>query len=241
MKIFYKTTITIILLLPTISGYTESTLPKAEDLIARHAEQLYGDTDLDKLSLTLRGTITIEQFNVDGPVVFKYKGRDKFFSNMNIFGTEISRLCNAGKCWSKEMRGSFSALDGKFLAHRQEVGDFGRFNHLSDYYQSLTTVGEEIIEGEPVFKVVGESKHGYSYDFYFAKATGLLVSTHSKIPFTESVSENTTFLSNFQQHGPLRLATQWYESNPQIDSLIKITEVSFDPIPDSDFASPIVE
>ncbi len=177
-----------------------------------------------------------------------YSARPNFLKlEVEIMGTQMVQAYDGEKGWTiNPMAGitaaaEMSGLENKGFALQSDMDGF-----LVDYEKkgyTIEYVGEDDVEGTPVYHLKVDTNDDVVIDMYFDQEYFLNIKTTTAITFEENVSESDSYTSDFQEVdgvvGPRSIETRVGET---IVSQIVIESVEFNvEIDESIFEMPAAE
>jgi len=213
--------------------------PTAKDIIARYKKVIYGgDGSRKQLSMTMKGTLAFEQFNLEGPFVSYSMAPDSNVTNIEIMGSKLSNGCHKGVCWSQQPGGRTTILSGDAAALQLQQADYNQWDHPERYYTSLEIVEPADGKESPNHKIKAVKKNGDTDYYHFSKENGQMVAAVIEGETAQGRMQVAMQFKNYKEFNGMMIPTELTESVPQGTLKLTFNEVSFAPIADDKFAKP---
>jgi hypothetical protein len=167
---------------PTSQPTTTATFdPKALAILDRFIEVTGGKAAYAKVtSRQVKAKVEFVGQNVNGDVTIKELAPNKILIVTTLPGLGVIEQCYNGEvAWERSPLTGLRVLEGKERDQlvSQVVDDLSAADPQKAY-TSATYIGEDVLDGKPVDKIATDGLSGKATQ-YFAKDTGLLVSTQS--------------------------------------------------------------
>ena len=216
-----------------------SAAPTAKDVIARYRKAIYGGDGTRKhSSMTMQGTVAIEQYGLEGPLVTYSMAPDSNVSVIEILGQKLSNGCNKGVCWAQQPGGVTTTLTGDAAALQLQQADYHQWEHLERYYTSMEIVPPTDGKESPNYKIKAVRKNGDTDYYHFSKETGLMVAAVIEGDTGQGRMQISMQFGNYKDFDGTKIPTELVQSVPQATLKLTFKEVSFAPITDDKFAKP---
>ncbi len=170
-------------------GYAQKApTPTAEQILDRYVEVTGGKAAYDKVkSVTMLGTMEIKGQNIRGELKMFRQDGGKYYTVVDLPGIgKQEDGSNGTVVWDKTVLGPrIKTGVEKFLAScaAGAMSEYGRGALEKDScYAKTEVLGEETLNGKPVYKLRMTPKEGKPEEQYYDKATGLLARTKMIIP-----------------------------------------------------------
>ena len=211
----------------------------AKDLIARYRKAIYGGDGTRKHSSTsMKGTVAIEQFNIEGPFVTYAMAPDSNVANIELMGMKVSSGCHKGVCWAQAPGAGTATLTGDAAALQLQQADYNQWEHLDRYYSLLEIVPAADGNENPNFKIKGVKKNGDTDYYDFSKESGLLVDAIIEGETAQGHMQIGMQFKNYKNFDGTMVPTEITQSTPQAKLKLTFNEVSFAPVTEDKFAKP---
>lgn len=211
----------------------------ANDVITRYRKSIYGGDGTRKhQSTTMKGTVAIEQFNIEGPFVTYSMAPDSNVANIELMGMKVSSGCHKGVCWAQAPGAGTATLSGDAAALQMQQADYNQWEHLSRYYTSLEIVPPAEGQESPNYKIKGVKKNGDTDYYEFSKESGLLVAATIEGETAQGHMQIGMEFKNYKSFEGTMVPTELIQSTPQATLKLTFNEVSFVPLTEDKFAKP---
>jgi len=211
----------------------------AKDVFARYAAAVYGKDGLKKHpSMTMKGTLSIEQFNLDGPFVRYAMAPDSNVGIVEIMGMSLNTGCHKGVCWTQQPGAATALLTGDAAAFQLQQSDYAQWEHMDRYYASMEIV--EITDGKesPNTKIKAVKKNGDTDYYEFSKESGLLVAAVIEGETAQGRMAIAMEFKNYKNFDGMLVPMELLQATPQASIKLTFTEVSFAPLTEDKFVRP---
>lgn len=227
----------LLLLLPAPAATPD---PTPQELIARHVEASGGRKALERHTAILRaGTVEIASAGINGTWRLARAAPDRYRYDM-VLGPvgEVSRGYDGSAGWDRDASG-VKLLSGPALADRRRAARFEAELRLDLLPLAMESAGRLQWEGCDCWRVRVTSESGGRREDYYDAGTGLY---HGSVEEVDSPMggkvERIQLVKSYRNYDGLLLPQILIQRLPQIETVITITETSFDATPDSLFARP---
>jgi len=151
-------------------------LPPGEDVLRAFIEHSGGaDAYARAKSAEMTGTVEIAGRNIAGKVFMVEEGM-KSRTSMELPGIGKMELGFDGEtAWENSSLQGPRIIEGDEKSAMARSSSFALVTSWREHYKTITTVGDETVEGKPAWKVEMTPKEGNPEIFYFDKATKLLL------------------------------------------------------------------
>jgi hypothetical protein len=211
----------------------------AKDIVARHEKAMYGKDGIAKHpSMTMKGTLSIEQFGIDGPLMRYAMAPDSSVMNIEVMGMTLSNGCHKGVCWGQQPGAGTTVLSGDAAAMQLQQADYNQWSHMDRYYSSLEIVAPADGTESPNYKIKGVKKNGEADYYEFAKDTGLLAAAVVEGETAQGRMKVGIKYSNYKNFDGMMIATELLQSTPQATIKLTFSDVSFAPLTEDKFKKP---
>jgi hypothetical protein len=211
----------------------------AKDIIARYEKAIYGKEGVAKhSSMTVKGTLSIEQFAVEGPFVRYARAPDSNVSNIEVMGMSLSNGCHKGVCWGQQPGAGTTILSGDAAAMQLQQADYNQWEHMDRYYTSMEIVPPADGKESANYKIKAVKKNGDTDYYDFSKESGLLVAAVFEGETGQGRMKIAIQFKNYKDFDGFAIPTELTQSTPQATIKLTFTEVSFAPLTDDKFAKP---
>jgi hypothetical protein len=210
-----------------------------KDVVARYAQAIYGKDGLKKHpQITTKGSLSIEQFNLEGPFTRYTMAPDSTVSVAEIMGMSLNTGCHKGVCWSQQPGAGTSVLTGDAAALQLQQSDIAQWEHPERYYTSMEIVQPAPGQESPNTKIKAVKKNGDTDYYDFAKDSGLLVAAVIEGETAQGRLKIAMQFRNYKDFDGMMFPMELIQTVPQGTIKLTFTEVSFAPITEDKFAKP---
>ena len=211
----------------------------AQDIIARYTKTAFGKDGIRKhASTTMKGTLSIEQYGVEGPFVLYSMAPDSNVTNIEVMGMKLSNGCHKGVCWAQQPGAGTTILSGDAAAMQLQQSDYHQWEHLDRYYASMEIVPPPEGKETANYKIKGVKKNGDTDYYEFSKDSGLLVAAVFEGQTAQGHMQVGIQFSHYKDFDGMLVPTELVQSTPQATVKLTYTEVSFEPLTEDKFAKP---
>jgi hypothetical protein len=211
----------------------------AKGIVARYAAAIYGKDGLKKHPyMTMKGTLAIEQFNLDGPIVRYAMAPDSNVATFEIMGASLSNGCHKGVCWAQQPGGGTTILASDAAALQLQQADYAQWEHMDRYYASMEIVTPTDGKESPNHKIKAVKKNGDADYYEFSKESGLLVAAVIEGETAQGRMAIGMEFKNYKNHDGMLIPMELIQTTPQATIKLTFTDVSFAPLTEEKFAKP---
>jgi hypothetical protein len=211
----------------------------AQDIVARYAKALYGSSGAPKhSSMTMKGTLSIEQFGLEGPVVRYATAPDSAVTTMELMGASISNGCHKGACWAQVPGAGTMELTGAAAAMQLQQADYTVWQHLDRYYATIEIVPPAAGTESTIHKIKAAKANGDTDIYEFSKETGLLRAAVIEGETPQGRMTIGVQFANYKDFDGMLVPVELTQSTPQATLKLAFSDVSFAPIAEDKFAKP---
>jgi outer membrane lipoprotein-sorting protein len=153
--------------------------PTAEAILDRFVEVTGGKAAYEKRKTEeVHGTIEFAAVGLKGTMMEYFEAPDKFYMAMDLKGVgKIESGLNGGVAWENSVLQGARIKTGDEKAQAIREAAMNIFDHWRDVYLKAESAGEEVVEGEPCYKLVLTPEAGKPETMFFEKKSGLLRKT----------------------------------------------------------------
>jgi hypothetical protein len=215
------------------------TVLTAKKITDRYAAALYGKDGLKKHpSMTTKGTLSIEQFGIEGPFVRYAMAPDSNVSIIELMGMSLSTGCHKGACWAQAPGAGTMTLTGDAAAMQLQQSDYALWQNIDRYYTSMEIVPPADGQDSATHKIKAVKQNGDTDYYDFAKDSGLLNTAIIEGETAQGRMTITIKFSNYRDFDGMLIPTELIQETPQAAFKITFNEVSFAPLTEDKFAKP---
>lgn len=214
------------LILAALPALGRPSMPTVQDILDRYLTALGGRAELEQItSMTIRGTLELPAQKITGATVEFFQPPDRFAAITQIPGYGTLRTVYDGdKGWKEDPQQGAIELSGLELADLRRRSDLHWNLKLSSFYPGLKVIGQDIVDGKKAWKLEA-ADGGWTYDFWFAADSGLLVQFDTDRHTPDGKS--SVKIGDYRRVGHVLFAFSAVESSTVVNWSRKLTEVKF--------------
>jgi hypothetical protein len=218
----------------------EAALPPARDVVARFVSALGGAEAYKAVkSARARGTMQIPSMQVTGTVEVMTARPARHLARVNINGIGPVEQGYDGKVgWSINPIAGPSLMVGRELIETADGAWFDGPLHEPDHVREMTTVARVTFDGKPAIKIKVVLVSGSEQFEYFDVETGLQIGMEADRATPQGVLPLTHIFRDYKKFGAVMQASTLVERAAGIETVLTLTSVEFDVVPDDTFAIP---
>jgi hypothetical protein len=215
-------------------------LPPARQVLDRHLAAIGGRAAvLSHSSMRAAGSVQVASAGLTGDLeMFAAKPNKRVLKFVLPGIGEIQEGFDGTIGWSISALTGPSLTQGKALEERRHDSDFYGELRPDDRYQSLTTVELTTFDGRPCYKVSLVRKGGGEDFEFYDVATGLRAGQSASRETPMGTVPVTNVESDYRKFGNLLLATTIKQTAMGVETVMTVTSVEFDKVPESAFEPP---
>lgn len=211
----------------------------AKSIVDRYAAAIYGKDGLKKHpSMTMKGTLSIEQFGLEGPFVRYAKAPDSNVSIIELMGMTLSNGCHKGVCWAQAPGAGTMTLTGDAAAFQLQQSDYAMWQHLDRYYTSMEIVQPADGQESPNHKIKAVKANGDTDYYDFSKDSGLLVAAVIEGETIQGKMKIGMQFGNYKDFDGMLIPTELVQETQEATLKLTFNEVTFEPLTEDKFAKP---
>ena len=223
----------------TTAASKDPKMAAVNDIVTRYKKAVYGkDGTRKNSSTTMKGVLSIEQFNIDGPFVIYATAPDSYVSNIEVMGMQLSTGCHKGVCWSQQPGAGTAILSGGAAEFQLQQSDYYLWDHVERYYTSMEIVTPPDGQATPNHKIKAVKKNGDTDYFDFSKESGLWVAAVFDGETPQGRMKIAIQFNAYKDFAGTLIPTELIQATPQATVKLTFKEVSYAPIPDDKFVKP---
>lgn len=208
----------------------------AEGLFDQHVKVAFHGKGMGvHQSVTQHGTLFIDDFGIESPVVMKSMAPNFMLFETNVMGMDISQGCNADSCWAQQPGQPTNTLDGDMLELTRLQSDPHSWENIGQYYSTLEIVPDDNADESTEYTVKAVSKSGREDLYYFSKESGLIVGTTVTLDSPMGEITQHTSLKDYEDTGGVMMPKTIEQNSSMANVRIVIESTSFEPLSTSDF------
>jgi hypothetical protein len=154
-------------------------LPTPESILNRFIEVTGGKAVYEaRKTEVVTGTVEFAAMGLKGTMATYYQEPARYYMTMDLAGIgKLETGLTGGVAWENSVLQGPRIKTGEEQAQALREADMNGAFHWRDLFAKAETAGEEIVEGEPCFKVVMTPAEGNPVSMYFEKQSGLMRKT----------------------------------------------------------------
>jgi zinc protease len=153
--------------------------PTPEAILDRFVEVTGGKAAYEQRKTeVVHGTVEFAAMGLKGTMVEYFDDPGKFYMAMDLAGVgKIESGLSDGVAWENSVLQGARIKTGDEKAQAVREASMNIFDHWREVYPKAEGAGEEVVEGEPCYKLVLTPVEGKPESVYFEKKSGLLRKT----------------------------------------------------------------
>ena len=154
-------------------------LPAAETILNRYVEVTGGKAAYERrTNEVVHGTVELAAMGIKGTMTEYFDASGKYYAAMDLAGVgKIETGLNDGVAWENSVLRGARIKTGEEKAQAVREATMNSTYRWRDLYAKAETAGEEVVEGEPCYKVVLTPAQGQPVTMYFEEKSGLMRKT----------------------------------------------------------------
>ena len=232
--------LTAILLTVTSLGAQTPVLPAIDQILDKQIEAVGGRAALEKLqTITGKGTISIEQFNLTGTIQL-FQKPDRSLQIVELSGLGTTREGFDGTVgWVEQPQLGLVEKSGLELAEARRGAIMPRELKMRQLYPKMTVTGRGDVGGTPAYIVEATPVEGPAVKLFFDVASGLLVRQIAMRSSSQGPIEVDTVFSDYRDVTGLKRPFSMTQTTSQFTARLTFTEIKQNvPIDDTMFKKP---
>jgi hypothetical protein len=215
-------------------------LPPAKEVIAKHIQAIGGrEAILKQTALRAKGKLDIISQGVKGEFeVLRTKPNKQLIRIVIPDAGQIDIAFDGQVGWLTSPFTEPQLLEGKMLAQARDESDFYSALHEEQNFQSMATVAKTQFDGKECYQVKLVYKSGRQTTEYYDVKTGLQAGLQSTQESPQGAIDTTTRLADYTKFGETLQPRKITQMLGETEQVLTITSLSFDPIPEQEFAQP---
>ena len=201
-----------------------------DEILESHFETIGLEKTLEVESMIMKGKVV--QMGMELPMVLYQKRPGMMRMEAEIQGMKLVQVFDGETGWSiMPWTGSMEPVDmgENEVKNAKQMADMeGDLYNWEEKGHKVTLVGEDDMEGTPVFKIKVEKKDGDIYTYYIDAENYVVLKTDAKVMVNGAEIEGSSTFSNFKPVNGMIIAHSIESSNPQGSSNIIIESIEFD-------------
>jgi hypothetical protein len=215
-------------------------LPSAAEVLQRYRAAIGGDAALKKHSArTELGSFEISGQGMRGDLKVVAQAPDKMHQWITLPGLgNLEQGYDGSIGWSIDPAVGPRLLEGKELDQLKFAADFYQDLHDPAKYSSMTVVSRGPFEGEDCYEVHLVRTSGFELTEFFSTKTGLMAGVKMNATMQMGSVPVITTLGEYKLFGGVLTATMSHQKMMGLESVMTISNVSFDPVDPKTFDLP---
>jgi hypothetical protein len=218
----------------------DAALPPARDVVARFVKALGGAAAYKAVkSARARGTMQIPAMKITGTVEVLTARPARHLARVTISGIGLVEQGFDGKVgWSINPIAGPSLMVGRELIENADGAWFDSPLHEPDHVKEMSTVGRVMFDGKPAYKIKVVLVSGGEQFEYFEVESGLQIGMEADRATPQGVLPLTHIFRDHKKFGSVLQASTMVERAAGIETVLTLTSVEYDVVPDDAFAIP---
>lgn len=210
----------------------------AQGLFERFVSTAYGEEGMAAhSSITSSGTLIIENFGMEAPIVTRQMAPDFFLFTTELMGP-MTQGCRAELCWTQQPGQSPALAQGGQLELMLQQADFHQWENMAKHYTELEVVPQDNENSMSYHKVRALRANGVEDFYYFSKESGLLIGSQLTADTPMGTMKMTNRMNNYQEFGSILLPVETIQESSMATVRVVLDDVSFEPLTEADFPLP---
>ena len=218
----------------------QAPLPPIEQVLNRYRTAIGGAAAIKRhTSRTMIGALEISGQGMKGDVRILAAAPDKFRLAIKLAGLgDLERGYDGHVGWSVDPTVGPRLLQGRELDELKQSADFFDELHDPSRYKSITVVSRGPFEGHDCYEVQVVRMTGFEYTEYFDATSGLLTGVKMDATTQMGTVPVTTVMSDYKPFGGILTPTTTHQRMMGLESVMTISNVTFDDVPPGSFDLP---
>ena len=218
---------------------SEETLPTPREIIDRFIEATGGKEAYRKHKFrTARGAFEMPAMGMKGPMLVKQSTPNLMLVNISLPGIgEMKQGFNGTVGWSIDPMSGPQLMAGKQLEQMKREADFFNSVDILKNFKESRTVARTDFNGEMCYQIKLTSEDGVT-NAYYSVESGLAKGSRTVASTPQGDIPTTTMLLEYKDFGGVLVPTRTSVEMLGQQQMIVIEDITFDEIPESEFALP---
>ena len=218
----------------------EDRLPTVESVLERYVEVTGGrQALLSHKSMTVHGRYQALAAKLDVEVV-TYTGGGKLLQVAILPSGKSTSGYDGRTAWDLDARGMVTIHEGDEAKSIARDADMYYHLHVRQYFRSIEVADVRPFNGRPCYHLKGINNWGRQNEQFYDTQTGLLLGYAFNTAWRGGHGDATQTFEDYRTFGGVRMATKTTTRDGDSLSILSITSVTYDDVPDSVFALPDV-
>lgn len=208
--------------------HAQDGLPSGAELMKKFIDATGGEEAIKKIkSRKSVGTFAMPAMGIEASLEMVNSAPDKMRMVIEVpgFGTETNGT-DGEVSWAVSTTNGPRVLEGEEATAMEQQADMHAPLHWEDIYESVTTVGEEDVEGTPAYVVeLVNKKTGRTETRLYAKDSGLLLQLRQKQMTAMGEMPSITTMSDYRDVDGLKMPFKMVISAGQMEQVVTMTSI----------------
>jgi hypothetical protein len=206
--------------------------PSAETLMDRYVEVTGGRQAYENIrSLIIESTFVYPTSGARGAQITYLAKGDLLYMFVQVAGGSVESGVKGGVAWEKntvEAPRILGTIERAQLL-RTSIDSISRWREL---YAKAETTGEEVVEGQPCYRVLLTPKVGNPETYFLSKRDGLLVKLSVNWVIRNETLRMATVFSNYKNFGGILMPARMTQKSADIEFIATIDSVDVNAVID---------
>src|ERR1700722_14446148 len=214
---------------------------KPEAILDKYIEVPGGRAAYEKIQTQIAtGTLELPTMSLSGALTVYQSMPDKSYTVIDLGGMGKAEEGSNGKvAWSIRPGQGAQIKEGDERAAAMRSSALHAETRWQEFYKKAELAGPADVAGKPCYKIVLTPNDGGPETRYYDKSSNLLVKVTMPITTAEGTADMDTTLADYRDEGGTPVAHSITEKLPNLDIVIKIASVKYNPdIPASRYDLP---
>jgi hypothetical protein len=213
-------------------------LPTVESVLERYVEVTGGrEALLRHKSMTVHGRYQEPAVKLDVQTV-TYTGAGKLLQVAVLPVGKAMSGYDGQTAWDLDSHGNVTIHEGDVVRSIARDADMYYHLHVMRYFRSMEVVDVRPFSGRPCYHLKGINNWGRQNEQFYDKETGLLLGYAFNTAWRGGNGDATATFEDYRDFGGVRMATKTTSRDGDSLSVVTITSVTYDDVPDSVFVMP---
>lgn len=224
----------------TAAPEATAALPSADEILNKYRAAIGGEPAIKaQTSRHLTGRFEMPAQGMSGPLELLVAAPDRMLLRMELQGLgEILRGFDGTTGWSVDPAVGPRLLQGRELDEIRHSADFYYDARRAGAGMTITVIERADFEGCDCYAVKVVRPSGFELLEYYDAQTGLMAGARMNTTTPMGEVQAVTVLGEYKPFGPLLLPTVINQKAMGIETVLRITGVTFDTVPPAAFAPP---
>ncbi len=228
-------------LVPLALSAQQGALPSGQDLARRHVAAIGGEAAFKAItSMRVRGRFEMSGQNIAAEFEQLAARPDKLLLRADIAGVgRTEQGFDGNVAWTIDPQAGPRVLLDRERDETIADAIFDAPLHLPDHVRQMTTLGREMFDGRPAYRVKVVLTSGVEQDEFFDVETGLEIGWQARRATPLGVVPTTAILRDWGKFGAIMQPTTLVQKALFVEQVLRVTSVEYDVVPPSTFDLPL--